>query len=241
MTCRIADIPVPPRCRELIRSGALVAVNHSGGKDSQAMSILLSRIVPRTQLVVVHAPLGEVEWPGTIEHIEATLPASAPLILAPVASGKTLARTASRNGAGLALPQSRGGVPAIPETSGPIERELRRYLKANVRVSADGSSTPWACARRKVPARARKPPWRFNERMTPAQDATWFSTGCPVFDALDRGRLPHHPRGRPVAPLGLCGRHVETELQLLRSGIPRRSAPRRRAPPGQLYRTYVGA
>ena len=34
------------------------------------MTILLARIVPRDQLVVVHAPLGEVEWPGTIEHIE---------------------------------------------------------------------------------------------------------------------------------------------------------------------------
>jgi len=40
--------------------------------------------------VVVHAPLGEVEWPGTIEHIENTLPAGVPLIFAPVASGKTL-------------------------------------------------------------------------------------------------------------------------------------------------------
>ena len=38
------------------------------------MTILLSRIVPRDQIVAVHAPLGEVEWPGTIEHIEATLP-----------------------------------------------------------------------------------------------------------------------------------------------------------------------
>ena len=90
MSSRIADIPVPPRCGDMIRAGALVAINHSGGKDSQAMTILLSRIVPRDRLVAVHAPLGEVEWPGTVEHIEATLPAGVPLILAPVASGKTL-------------------------------------------------------------------------------------------------------------------------------------------------------
>ena len=90
MSSRIADTPVPPRCNAIIRAGALVAINTSGGKDSQAMTILLSRIVPRTQLVAVHAPLGEVEWPGTIEHIETMLPASVPLIFAPVASGKTL-------------------------------------------------------------------------------------------------------------------------------------------------------
>jgi len=54
------DLPVPAECRALIERGALVAVNSSGGKDSQCMTILLSRIVPREQLLVVHAPLGEV-------------------------------------------------------------------------------------------------------------------------------------------------------------------------------------
>ena len=44
----------------------LVAVSHSGRKDSQCVTILLSRLVPRDQLLFVHAPLGEVEWPGTI-------------------------------------------------------------------------------------------------------------------------------------------------------------------------------
>ena len=74
----------------MIRAGALVAVNYSGGKDSQAMTILLSRIVPRAQLVAVHAPLGEVEWEDIVPHVEATLPAGVPLIMAPVSSGKTL-------------------------------------------------------------------------------------------------------------------------------------------------------
>ena len=60
------------------------------------MTILLAHIVPRDQLVAVHAPLGEVEWPGTVEHIEATLPKDVPLILAPVASGKDPARPRRR-------------------------------------------------------------------------------------------------------------------------------------------------
>ena len=69
-----ADIAIPHRYGELIEDGALVAVSSSGGKDSQAMTILLSRVVPREQLLVVHAPLGEVEWPGTLAHIENTIP-----------------------------------------------------------------------------------------------------------------------------------------------------------------------
>ena len=58
---RRSDIAIPSQLRELIERGALVAVNHSGGKDSQAMMILLSRVVPREQLLVVHAPLADTD------------------------------------------------------------------------------------------------------------------------------------------------------------------------------------
>jgi len=45
----------------MIDAGALVVVNHSGGKDSQAMMLELAARVPSSQLLVVHAPLGDVE------------------------------------------------------------------------------------------------------------------------------------------------------------------------------------
>src|SRR4051812_3198395 len=56
-----------PAISELIARGSLFVVNHSGGKDSQAMLIRLLAIIPRGQLVVVHAALGDVEWPGALE------------------------------------------------------------------------------------------------------------------------------------------------------------------------------
>lgn len=56
----------------LVARGALFVVNHSGGKDSQAMYLRLREIVPADQLVLVHADLGRVEWAGAVEHIEAT-------------------------------------------------------------------------------------------------------------------------------------------------------------------------
>ena len=90
------EVPLPPECREMIRRGALVSISTSGGKDSQAMTILLARIVPHDQLVAVHAPLTEVDWPGTIPHIQTTLPEGVPLILAPVASRKNPPRTRRR-------------------------------------------------------------------------------------------------------------------------------------------------
>ena len=95
---RRCAVPVPAQCRNLIERGALVAVNSSGGKDSQAMTILLSRIVPLEQLLIVHAPLAEVEWPGTVDFIESTIPAGVPFILAPIASGKSLLETVEQRG-----------------------------------------------------------------------------------------------------------------------------------------------
>ena len=71
---RRPNLAVPSECRNLIDRGALVAIIHGGGKDSQCMTILLSCVIPVQQLLVVHAPLGEVQWPGTIEHIESTTP-----------------------------------------------------------------------------------------------------------------------------------------------------------------------
>ena len=95
---READIDVPSECREHIDRGALVAINTSGGKDSQAMTILLSRLIPPDQLVAVHAPLGEVEWPGTVEHIENTIPSGVPLIIRTRHLRKDPARTRWRRG-----------------------------------------------------------------------------------------------------------------------------------------------
>lgn len=56
----------------LIERGALFVINHSGGKDSQAMTSYLRKLVPHEQLVIVHAELPEVDWEGIPEHIEAT-------------------------------------------------------------------------------------------------------------------------------------------------------------------------
>ena len=161
---------------------------------SQALTIILSRIVPRDQIVPVHAPLGEVEWQGTIGHIEATLPDGVPLIFAPVASGKTL----------LDRVEQRGKWPGIrqrwctAETKrGPIERELRRWLKAHPRFG-DRLVNAMGMRADESTARARKLPWRRNDRMSAAgrEVFDWL----PIFDLStedvfrvirDAGQSPH--------------------------------------------------
>ena len=59
-----------PTIERLIAEGALFVANHSGGKDSQAMLIKLLERVPRAQLLVIHASLGEAEWHGALEHAQ---------------------------------------------------------------------------------------------------------------------------------------------------------------------------
>ena len=188
------DIPVPHYCRELIERGALVALSTSGGKDSQAMTFLLSRLVPRNQLLAVHAPLGEVEWPGTIEHIEATLPVGVPLIFAPVASGKTLLERVEERGM---WPSNSARWCTSDFKTGPIERELRRYLRAHPRFGGQLISAMGMRAG-ESPARARKNPWRRNERMSVAgrEVFDWLPifdlTEEQVFDTIrDAGQSPH--------------------------------------------------
>ncbi len=67
---------------QLIAKGAHFYVGHSGGKDSQAMYTVLARSVPFDQLHVVHADLGDIEWPGVKEHIHDTIGPGRKLMIA---------------------------------------------------------------------------------------------------------------------------------------------------------------
>ena len=111
----------------LIKRGALFAVSHSGGKDSQAMMALIRSLVPEDQIVVVHAILPEVEWDGVIEHIESTI-GKAPLIYAK--AKKTFFDMVEHRQM-FPSPQYRQCTSDLKRN--PIERELRKYLKDNPR------------------------------------------------------------------------------------------------------------
>lgn len=60
------------RVQALVRDhGALVVIHSSGGKDSQAMYLYVTRElgIRGDQIRVVHADLPGADWPGTLEHI----------------------------------------------------------------------------------------------------------------------------------------------------------------------------
>ncbi|MFW1644463.1 phosphoadenosine phosphosulfate reductase family protein [Acinetobacter guillouiae] len=117
-----------------LEAGALFVLNHSGGKDSQAMMINLLRIVPKEQLLVVHASLGDMEWHGALELAESQAKqAGVPFIVA--RAKKSLLEMAIHRY------KVRPEVPSFPSSKhrqctsdlkrGPITREVRRYAKEN--------------------------------------------------------------------------------------------------------------
>lgn len=118
--------------RQLRDDGALFVVNHSGGKDSQAMMIELLRIVPREQIVVVHAALGEVEWEGALELAQQQAHDAGCVFLVARAQRSLLDMVVERF-------ENRPDVPSWPSSStrqctsdlkrGPCQREVRRYAE----------------------------------------------------------------------------------------------------------------
>lgn len=155
-----------PDVGQLIDKGALFVVNHSGGKDSQAMFIHLLQIVPVSQLLVVHASLGEVEWEGALELAQQQAKdAGVPFIVAHAV--KTFIemvehRYAVRPGPNSSCwPSSSNRQCTSDLKRGPIEREVRRYAKEH------GYSTIVTCMGIRAaesPGRAKQVPFRRNER-----------------------------------------------------------------------------
>lgn len=170
---------IDPRVADLIKAGALFAVNHSGGKDSQAMMIRLLEIVPRAQLIVVHADLGNVEWQGTQEHArQQAETAGVPFLVArPV---KTFFQMVERRF------ETRPDAPSFPSAKhrqctsdlkrGPIDREVRRYATAN------GYKTVVNCVGirgQESSSRSKLEPFKASLRNTNSERA-WFDW-LPIF------------------------------------------------------------
>lgn len=164
-----------PNIQQLVASGALFVLNDSGGKDSQAMRIALRGIVPAAQKIVIHASLGDVEWPGALEHARAGAERDGlPFVVARAV--KTFFEMVEHRFAVRPGPNS----PCWPSASnrqctsdlkrGPIEREIRSVLKER------GLRTVVTCLgirAEESAGRAKQVPFRVNARQSVA-GRSWF-------------------------------------------------------------------
>lgn len=190
-----------PDVSGLVASGALFVVNHSGGKDSQAAFITVARRVPNDRMLCVHAPLGEMEWPGAMELAsDQAARYGVPFLLAEHYQGLSLLdKVAARN-------QVRPGCAPWPSDgqrwctsdlkTGPCQREVRRY------ATAHGFTTVVNCLGLRASestARFKALPWALNEEQTNSR-RTWYDWlpvhhlfTAEVFALIAAaGEKPHH-------------------------------------------------
>lgn len=165
--------PVPAAVLDLVKRGALFVVSHSGGKDSQAMLIVLRAFVPHRQLLIVHAEMPEVEWEGTQEHIQ-RYAAGIPIIVARAV--RTFWQMVEARGM-FPSPQQRQCTSDLKR--GPIEREVRRYLAEHPEFN--GLVVNCMGLRAKESAkRARLTPLKLNRRNS-AAGREWYDY-LPIHD-----------------------------------------------------------
>lgn len=218
------------RVHTLIQRGALFVINHSAGKDSQGMAIMLQRIIPANQLLVIHADLGGVEWEGNVDHIRATLP-ELPLIVCRN-ENKTFLQMVERRGK-FPSPQQRQCTSDLKR--GPIEREIRRHLKANPRfgglvVNCMGMRAQESSSRAKLRT------FKLNEGNSVA-GREWYDwlpihelTTEQVFRTIrDAGQEPHWAYAQGMTRLSCCFCIMASQADL-------KTAARLKP---ELYRTYV--
>jgi 3'-phosphoadenosine 5'-phosphosulfate sulfotransferase (PAPS reductase)/FAD synthetase len=144
----MADYSIDKNIQGLIDRGALFVANHSGGKDSQAMLLKLRNCVPRTQLIVIHADLPDIDWPGTWEHIENTCADLKPIKVVAV---KTFFEMVERR---QMWPSPKYRQCTSDLKRGPIEKAIRHHIKdhdlSGLVVNCMGIRAEESCMRAKA-------------------------------------------------------------------------------------------
>lgn len=147
-----------------IDRGALFVVSHSGGKDSQAMTAYIQSMVPKDQIVIVHAHLPEVEWEGTEEFIKAN---SFGIPVHVCQAGKTFFEMVDRRGL-FPSPSQRQCTSDLKRD--PIDKVIRSLVKDRdnkLVINCMGMRAE------ESPGRAKRPVWKLNKRASKAGREVW--------------------------------------------------------------------
>ena len=189
------------KIKELIETGALFVINHSGGKDSQAMYIKLSQMVPEAQILIIHAELPGVDWPGIVEHITGTT--NSPLTV--TKAGKTFFDMVKHRGM-WPSPKYRQCTSDLKRA--PIEKAIRHHMKAH------GLTTVVSCMgirAEESSSRSKATVFKYSDKNSKA-GRQWYEwlpihalTEVEVFSIIrDAGQLPHEAYSLGMGRLSCC-------------------------------------
>lgn len=202
-----------PDVPALVAAGALFVISHSGGKDSQLMFDRVARQVPARQMICVHAPLNEVEWPGAMELArDQAAAAGVRFLLARHHREISLLDKVSEKH------QKRPTCSPWPSDgqrwctsdfkTGPCQREVRRY------ATYAGFTTIINCLGLRASesmSRYKQLPWGLNEEQTNSR-RVWYDW-LPIHNLFtpevltelgDRGLTPHFAYGLGNHRLSCC-------------------------------------
>lgn len=160
---------IPSEITNLINRGAIFFVNHSGGKDSQAMFHYIHKHVPVEQIIVVHALLPEVEWDGVEDHVYDT---TLGLPVLTCRSRRTLLQMIEERGM-FPSPSNRQCTSDLKR--GPIEKTIR-HTRHKLIVNCMGMRAQESTSRSKLQT------FKFSERNSKA-GREWYEW-LPIHDWL---------------------------------------------------------
>jgi 3'-phosphoadenosine 5'-phosphosulfate sulfotransferase (PAPS reductase)/FAD synthetase len=213
------SIASPDVVRALVDAGALFVVSDSGGKDSQAQGILLSRVVPREQLLFIHATLPGAEWPGTLEQAEGHARAAGAAFVVAQAGKTFLGMVDGRF-------RDRPGAPSWPSPTyrqctsdlkrGPIQSAVLEYAERNgFRIIIDAAGLRSL----ESPLRAKQPVWGLEEERT--LDDRIFKNHTRIGRLWVRYLPIHHLTRREVSEvIAAAGQHPHPAYLAGTSGCP---------------------
>lgn len=175
-----------------LENAQVIFVNHSGGKDSQAMLAMLIRLGYKGKIVIIHADLGEMEHEpmhSWIESISFGLPVHV------VKADMDFFELCKRRDR---LPDGRARFCTDTLKTQPCQKFMKRYMAEHnltYGISALGIRSE------ESPARAKKSPWKDLEKgLTAPTKDRFFAEWYPIFDYTieqvwkeisDAGQKPH--------------------------------------------------
>lgn len=151
-------IKIPEEIRKQIKLGAAIAISISGGKDSQALLKVVSENVRSmgygNEIFAIHANLGRVEWPQTLEHCKWMCDeCNVPLVIVQREKGDLIDRWEERmeklKGTGKPFWSSSSARYCTSDLKrSPINKYLRKYDRV---ISVEGIRAEESNARKKKP------------------------------------------------------------------------------------------
>lgn len=163
-----AQVQVPAE----VLSAEVIFVNHSAGKDSQAMMAYLHKAGFKGKLVVVHADLGEMEWEPMHHFIEQTCFGLEVHVVKPPLNFFELCKKYNR------LPSGLARFCTSDLKTQPISRFIKDYCRKNGIKSAINCIGIRA---EESPARAKKEPFKLN-KLTLKREGIAIHEWFPIFN-----------------------------------------------------------